>query len=261
MWWRWDGWPTAAEWQAWWGFAATVVAAILLFVAWKQLSGLAESNSQLARSNELLTESNKAISRPVVVVEYLFERHASRDYSNSDNRSSVYVIIRNVGTSPARDVLFTVSPAFEKVSSAVADATTEFLNELFSGRRPIKMLAPGQTLKYVLDSAREALKSTTLPAEYQITVAYTDLQRSEVFSDEFVLEMSHWGMTIGEVAPLKRLSKDVQFLTQSIRDDSKGLPMIANRVEQVASKISVPPAPRIVGRPRTSGRKLRRGRR
>lgn len=257
-WWRIDGWPTAEEWQAWWGFAAVVVAAILLYVAWKQLSGLAESNKQLTRSNTLLTESNRAMSRPVVVVEYEFEKHASRDYTNTQNESSVYVLVRNVGSSPARDVTLTVSPEFQRASATVGAKTTEFLNELFSGRTSIKMLAPGQKLRYVLDSAREALASKTLPSEYEVTARYSDLERADTFSDSFVLQMSPWGMTIPEVAPLKRISKDIQFVSQSLRDRDKGLPKIATRIREATDAAAAPSRGPVKGSPTIAGRSLRR---
>lgn len=257
-WWRFEGWPTAGEWQAWWGFAAVIVAGVLLYVAWKQLSGLAESNKQLAESNRLLTESNKAISRPVVVVEYAFERQASRDFTNTQNESTVFVVVQNVGTSPARDVLLTVSPAFEHESGSVGAAATAFLNDLFSGTAPIKMLTPGQRLKYVLDDAREALQSETLPSEYEVTATYTDLERTESFSDEFVLHMSPWAMSIAEVAPLKRISKDIQFVSQSLRDREKGLPKLASRLRELQAEPEVASRRRIRGRPMVEGRALRR---
>lgn len=259
-WWRWEGWPTAAEWQAWWGFGGVVVAGVLLYVAWKQLSGLAESNRELKRSNELLTESNKEISRPVVSVEYLFEKQASRNYTNAENKSTVYIVVSNVGATPARDVRLTVTPSFQKVSATVAQEVTNFLNELFSGQKPIKMLSPGQRLKYVLDDARDALTSKTLPSEYAVNATYTDLQRTETFDDEFVLEMSPWAMSIAEVAPMKRISKDIQFVAQSLRDRDDGLPGMVKRVKELKPAQSSSPRVRIAGRPSLSGRTLRRRR-
>lgn len=237
MWWRWDGWPTAAEWQAWWGFAGVLVAGILLYAAWKQLSGLAESNRELKRSNEILAESNKALSRPVVIVEYLLERHTQRDYSSSRANSTVYVVIRNVGPSPARDVVFNGSPQFQRAGNSVSDASIEYLNELFSGERAIKMITPGQVLKYALDDARDALGSDVVPREYAVQVSYTDLQRTEDFVDEFVLQMSHWGPSVAEDAPMKRISKDIQFLSQTLRDANRGIPKLAQQLGQIRDAI------------------------
>ncbi|WP_313356205.1 hypothetical protein [Microbacterium sp.] len=260
MWWRWDGWPTAAEWQAWWAFGGVLVAAVLLYVAWKQLGGLAESNRELKRSNELLTASNKEISRPVVIIEYALERHAQRDYSNSSGDSTVYVVVRNVGASPARDVRLTGSPAFQRAGGRVTQDSIDALNDLFSGARPIKMLTPGQELKYAFDDARAALSNAAVPAEYTVAAIYTDLQRTESYADEFVLELSPWGPSVAEVAPMKRLSKDIQFVAQSLRDRSQGLPGIVATIEDLKPAPPAPTRPRIPGRPTVSGRALHRRR-
>ena len=259
MWWRWDGWPTAAEWQAWWGFAGVVVAAVLLFVAWKQLSGLAESNRELKRSNELLTESNKEISRPVVIIEYVLERHAQRDYSNSGSDSTVFVAIRNVGASPARDVLLSGSPEFQRAGTAVSNGSIQALNDLFSGGRPIKMLTPGQQLNYAFDGARDALNSSTVPSEYIVAATYSNLQRTETYADEFVLELSPWGPSVAKTAPMERISKDIQFVAQTLRDRDKGIPGIVTRIKNLTPPAPAPkPRVRIAGRPAVSSRKLRR---
>lgn len=257
MWWRWEGWPTAAEWQAWWGFAAAAIAGVLLYVAWKQLSGLAESNRELKRSNELLTQSNKEISRPVVIVEYRLERHAQRDYSNSAGDSTVYVVVRNVGATPARDVLLSASPPFRRAGSSVTRASVNALNDLFSGRRPIKMLTPGQELKYAFDDAREALTNAAVPSEYVVGAIYADLQRTEKYDDEFVLELSPWGPSVAEVAPMKRISKDIQFVAQSLRDRDNGLAGIARQVKGLKPESS---RVRIAGRPHVRSHTLRRQR-
>lgn len=232
VWWRWDGWPTAGEWQAVWAFAAVASAVLLLYVAWRQLSGLAESNHQLAESNRLLTESNKALSRPVVSVEYSLERHASRDYTNSQNESTAFVLVRNVGTTPARDITLKVDPPFESTSDAISADALHFLNEMFSGDRTIRMLAPGHSLKYVLDSAKEAVGNDELPPEYTVKAVYQDLAQTEHFEDVFVLQMSPWAMSVAEVDPMKRISKDIQFISQSLRDRDKGLPIIAKRISE-----------------------------
>ncbi len=100
-WWRFDGFPTADEWQAVCSFEAVIVAVVLLMFAWKQLEDLAESNRGLANSNELLAESNRVLSRPTVLAQFESERVPKRNYTNQENANTVFITVENLGVSPA----------------------------------------------------------------------------------------------------------------------------------------------------------------
>lgn len=229
-WWRIEGWPRADEWQAFWAFIAAGLAAALLWIAWRQLHGLAVSNKSLAESNKLLAESNRALSRPTVIVQFEFERVAMRNYTNQTNANTVYVVVENVGASPAMNVLLKVTPEFEATEMKLSKEGLEALNALFSGSAPIRMIGPHQRLKYILDSAKDALQNEDLPTEYVVDATYTDLEASESYEDSFVLQMSPWGMSVAEVDPRKQLSKDVQFISENLRGTKGVLGAIASEV-------------------------------
>lgn len=231
--WRFDWAPTAEEWQAFWAMLGVVAALLLLYVAWKQLSGLAESNLQLARSNELLTESNKALSRPLVVVEYEFRVQSRRNYASPNGSSTIFVVIRNVGQTPARDLFLTVDPPFESTSDAISEKALGFLANQFSGTVPIRMLTPGQKLMYALDEAATAVGNEDLPDEYQILARFTDVAGTEEFEEEFVLQMSPWALSVADQDPLRRISRDIQFVSETLKSQQHGIPKIAAAVSRL----------------------------
>lgn len=232
-WWRIDGWPTAGEWQAVWALVAAALTGILLYVAWKQLHGLSESNSRLAESNTLLAESNRALSRPTVVVEFAFERIAWRNFNNAPNESNVYVLVQNVGASPAIDLTLGVSPSFDATDKKLSAEGLRALNGLFDGATKIRMIAPGQQLKYILDSAKDALNNQDLPAEYVVSATYTDIERSSEYSESFILQMAPWAMSIAEVNAAKQISKDIQFVSENLRSTQRGLPSLASSIRRL----------------------------
>lgn len=228
--WRFDWAPTPEEWQAVWAMLGVMAALLLLYVAWKQLSGLAESNRQLARSNELLTESNKSLSRPIVVVEFEFRVPSNRNYNGPNGTSKLFIVIKNVGQAPARDLKLQSDPQFESASPAMFDKALSFLRERFSGDLPIRMLTPGQRLTYALDDASVAIKSRDLPAEYKVNTSYTDITGREMYGEELVLQLSPWALSVADQDPMKRISKDIQFIAEILKDSRKGLPKIASNL-------------------------------
>lgn len=248
-WWRLVGWPTASEWQALWACVAAILAGVLLYIAWKQLHGLSESNRSLAESNKLLAESNHALSRPTVVVEFEFERTAWRNFTNSNNESTVFVVVRNVGASPALDVKLKVSPGFESTGQKLTDEGIAALNRLFSGEAPIRMIAPGQKLTYILDSAKDALNDASLPPEYSVTADYTDTERERTYSEHFFLQMAPWAMSVAQVDSAKQISKDLQFISENLRSTERGIPAVLAKLRAIAQNLE--PAP---GAQRTSVR-------
>ena len=237
-WWRFEGWPSAEEWQALWALLSAILAAILLVIAWRQLNGLSVSNRSLAESNTLLAESNRALSRPTMVVQFEFERVAMRNYTNQVNASNVFVVVENVGASPAVDVRLEVEPLFQATSQKLTTEGLRALNALFDGSTPIRMIAPRQRLKYILDSAKHALGDPDLPKEYVVSVTYSDIEGSMGYAERFVLQMSPWGMSVAEVDPAKQLSKDVQFISENLRASHRGLSSIESAVRERGKELN-----------------------
>jgi hypothetical protein len=199
------------------GAIAAVAALIALLLAARQLRELIRSNDELARSNDEMSRSNLSLTRPFVVVDFEFERHAQKN-PNSGGSSTVFVVVRNVGRTPARDVTMTVDPPFAASGRGqIADEMLPFLNERFSGSAPIKTLAPERPLQYILDDATEAMRSEELPPTYSVVVRYADLSGEHRFEERFELEMGPWRMSRAVEKPLARISKDLQALTDAVR--------------------------------------------
>ena len=215
-WWRVDWAPTAGEWQAFWGLLSVAATVLLIVIAWRQLRGLAMSNSALAESNDLLAASNKALSRPVIVVEFRLQTTPSRDYANTRATSVIFILVKNVGPTAARDIHLKVTPPFEVANTAIHQAAQDFVRERFSGEEPIRMLTPGQELKYLLDTAEAALGNESLPSEYEVEATYTDISGTDRITETFFLSTEAWAFAISEDDPMARISKDIQFVSDNL---------------------------------------------
>jgi hypothetical protein len=215
-WWRFDWAPTASEWQALWALVGVLATVALLVIAWRQLTGLTESNRTLAKSNDLLAASNKALSRPVIVVEFHLQTKPARNYDKDIGRGFVFIRVKNVGPSVARDITLKVTPPFESADQAIHEASRDFVRKSFSGNNPIRMLTPGQEIKYLLDSSAEAVGNDSLPSSYEVTATYTDIESIDEIREMFVLSTAAWAFSIAEDDPLARISKDIQFVSEKL---------------------------------------------
>lgn len=106
-WWRFPGMPTAEEWSAVFGASALVA----LGFAWYQIRQVDQSNKALIASNELARQVNIEAVRPRVQVALEANRFVQKD-RGAAVKGALYIAVRNIGVSPARDVRLKVSPPF-----------------------------------------------------------------------------------------------------------------------------------------------------
>lgn len=217
-WWRFEGFPTAAEWAAFWGFLAAVAAAIAGLVAYHalsiargQLGAAIESNRQLEASNRQLETSNRELVRPRVVVELVPGRMEVSDYRQSFIHQ-MEVVIRNIGASPARNVVFKASPIPSN------RAISPGLAALFAGSNEIPILTPGTTIRHVLDQVRKNSRSFTdeqLQTNFSLAVKYA-ADDGHTYSETFPIDVRPLHNALHSPDRLARISKDIQSLTTTL---------------------------------------------
>lgn len=179
-WWRFEGFPSAVEWQAFWGFGTFGVALVAAIIALSQLQ--AHHGAERARR------------RPYVIVDFSF-------------RSILMDIeIKNIGESAAGNLTLKVNIPFKSGIPKQA----ERLNRVFSSDEKISMLAPGRRILYSFDRAPDYYKAKH-PEIYTVTACYTDApilyqrrwqdwwRRTEIrYEDTLTLDFRQWSQANAE---------------------------------------------------------------
>jgi hypothetical protein len=151
----------AAEWAAFGTCATLLVYIVIGLLAWRQI-----------RESRELRELQ---TRPYVIVDFEFRR------------SLVYIVVKNIGTTPALDV----SIKFDK-PLRTSSATRLDVNEASVFKAPIAMLAPGRAIRVVFDVSHQFF-AEDLPRSYTATVTYRDHARKRPYADPpYVLDMSQY---------------------------------------------------------------------
>lgn len=99
-----------------------------------------------------MAASNIAFTRPYVVVDLEFRPTVTR--AGGTNGSTVFVVIRNDGRTPAHNITMTVDRPFAAVSvvdQAGWQKSVEDLNRMMDGVSVLRSLTSTRPLKYVLD--------------------------------------------------------------------------------------------------------------
>lgn len=238
-WWNWQGWPLPEERSAWWTLWAALSAAIvavltivLIVIAWRQLSGLAESNRHLATSNELVAESNRALSRPYVVVKFGYRRHMNRD-PRAPERATLTIEVSNVGHSPAVNVRLFANPELASTGSIVEDDPAKSRARLFElrgrfdGSVPFGSIPPGQKHTFALDRLPDAMNSEDVPKSYDMRLEYEDVDNNR-YRDQYAVSFQEWETAMFDPDPGQRISKDLQAINETLKDRTPQ-PISANR--------------------------------
>lgn len=196
---------------------AAVAAIIALVIAGRQLGELIASNRLLAASNDAMTESNLALTRPYVVVDFEFSVSASR--TGGSIGTSVFVIVRNDGRTPAHNVTMTADQPFRSVSEPDTDGwrkSIEDLNRMTDGSTVLRSLTNSRPLKYYLDGVEFFGKADEPAPSWTIAVRYHDAGGRE-FRDRFVLEVEPWRRSVAAAEPLARIGKYIDSVAHEVK--------------------------------------------
>lgn len=197
---------------------AAIAAIVALLIAGSQLRQLIASNRLLAESNDTMTESNIALMRPYVVVDYEFRPSLTRGGGTSG--TSVFVVIRNDGHTPAHNITMEVDRPFTPLSEPDQEGwrkSIEDLNRMMDGHSVLRSLTSTRPLKYYLDDeAIFGVSDEPAPA-WTVTAAYEDANGRK-FEETFHLDVQPWRRSIAIGDPLLRIGKYIDAVAYEIRD-------------------------------------------
>lgn len=183
--WRWDGWPTAAEWQALGAVTTAVVAAGAAWIAVHQL-----------RAHHAMQREQ---SRPYVIVDFAF--HASL----------LMISVTNLGQTPARDIRFKWSPEPVGLDE---DATGKIQERLVRGSIPF--LAPGRSIRFEVGSDAKYWDSPDTPNLLDVEAIYLDMDgRSYGLGERMMLDLGQWAGTLAESDADRNVASQVKRLADS----------------------------------------------
>lgn len=217
-WWRYPNMPTADEWQAL--FGASVLVALAL--TWLQIRQVESSNRQLIDANELARRANLEISRPRVQVLLQADRQVFKDRS-ADVRGTMYISIRNIGQSPARNVRLTVDVPFTSMEKFFNPGmmTQHFseINAVFDGsvRFPVLNAESGNYV-WFLGRVPELFNApATVPRRYTVSASY-ESTGGESYSEETILDLDIEKRVELAAPPLARIAKDIQVVGEVLKN-------------------------------------------
>ncbi len=196
---------------------AAVAAIAAVFIAGSQLRQLIASNRLLADSNDTMAESNISLTRPYVVVDYEFRPSLTRDGRTSG--TSVFVVIRNDGRTPAHNITMRVDKPFAPISTPDQEGwrkSIEDLNRMMDGTSRLRSLTSSRPLKYYLDDEALFGASDEEAPEYTVTVTYEDGDGRE-FGETFNLDVEPWRRSLAIGDPLLRVGKYIESVAYEIR--------------------------------------------
>jgi hypothetical protein len=181
QWWRWDGWPTAEEWQAVWGFATVIVAAVAAFFALRQLRASIRAGAEA--------------SRPYITADIVF-----REWGG------LAIEIKNSGLSAAKNIQFdwSVQPIATR-DDAQAAIDRGLIDE------GIPFLAPGRTLVYDLGYFHDLTDES--PRRFDVKMRYQGSVDSLPWSSESIIDIEQWTDTlVSERDPYKPIVRAIENL-------------------------------------------------
>jgi hypothetical protein len=216
-WWRFPAMPTAEEWSAFFGASALVA----LGFAWYQIRQVDQSNKALIASNELARQVNIEAVRPRVQVALEADRFVQKD-RGAPVKGTLYIAVRNIGVSPARDVRLSVSPPFTSLEKffnpgMMGEHFAE-VNKAFNGEVHFRTLNPGNTYIWFLGRVPGLFDGgSEVPRRWEVETEYTGTASPEPFRETFVLDLDIEKRIELPVDPLVRIGKDIEVVGSHLK--------------------------------------------
>lgn len=210
---------------------SVIVSAIALFAAFRAVQvnktmaqrSIEESRKQTQTSIEesrRQAEASLQVSKASVDVALatVKEMRTAREEENAPyviahfdlDGPMVYVVVKNLGKSIAKNIKFSVDPPF-----AVFHPTAN-LNEISLFKEGIAMLAPGSEIRVFFASTMECFGQSNIPRQYKMTIAYNTSLVSKVQWHEMVLDLSsYYGLPYFNEETFDDLVKEVERIRKA----------------------------------------------
>ncbi|WP_143016259.1 hypothetical protein [Nocardioides szechwanensis] len=185
----------ADEWAAFGQVGALVVAVVAGPAVWIQVRQGRHAREDQARIRE-------DQSRPYVIVDF-----ESKGWW-------LDLVIKNIGSTPARDVRITFDKAL------VVPGNARQLGDLDIFKQPIPMIAPGRAIRLRFGAGPDFFKpeAAGVPLSYEATVAYTDLAGEKSYNDPpLLLDVKSLQNTIAGADHLSDLSSSIKEIQKTLK--------------------------------------------
>ncbi|MEH1098204.1 hypothetical protein [Micromonospora sp. CPCC 205561] len=130
----------------------------------------------------------------------------------------VYLTIRNIGTTIARDVRITFDKKLE--SSLGKDSE---LNDSPLFREPIPMIAPGRKISVLFDSYNSRAGDKELPMQYTVTLKYRDTDGKRHVDPPYPLDLAMYEGSSLEPKGIPELVDEVQKARKTMEKWTQGI--------------------------------------
>lgn len=148
----------------------------------------------------------KEQARPFVVVDFEFRSIL------------VYLQIRNIGTTIARDVSITFDKPLESTLSRPREIDDSPLL-----KRPIPMIAPGRRISLLFDSFTARADNGTLPMDYIVTLSYRDVHGNRFEDPSYPLDLGVYAETAIDPKGLPELVRELEQIRREIAKWTDGI--------------------------------------
>jgi hypothetical protein len=203
------------------GILAGIAALIAVILARSQLGQLITSNTMLRDANNAAAAASLDLIRPYVFVDLHIVKHEFRD-PNVPLTADLRVRVRNGGRTVARNVRLSIDPPFEQskrpdgVGAQASAVITETLDSMFDGSVTFPALFPDSKFSYLVDNAKEHVEDKSLTRRHVVTVRYRGQDEDLEFTDVYELDVEMLGSAFIDTDGLRRISRDLQALKQSL---------------------------------------------
>ncbi len=200
---------------------AFTLAAVVVYVikTWEMASATRKAAEATERSVAEMKEARDQQTRPYVIAYFTIK----------EGTGLIYLVLKNIGQSVARDVRFSFDPPL-KTSS---EATNEMLAKMSFVTEGIQSMPPGYELKTLFDSTVSYLNNEELPQKYRVRIAYYGGISPEERIDEYVLDISaFWGISYTRETTMKDLVKKVDDIGKDLGRMRQDIRRIAQAVEK-----------------------------
>ncbi len=166
-------------------------ALVALGFAWYQIRQVDQSNKALIASNELARQVNIEAVRSRVQVALEASRIVQKDRGASAT-GTLYIVVRNIGVSPASDVRLRVSPPFTSLEKffkpGMMSGHFAEVNETFNGEVHFPTLNPDNSYTWFLGRVPELFQDGSgIPRRGEVASEYTGTASPEPFRETLFL--------------------------------------------------------------------------
>ena len=155
-----------------------------------------------------IAEAQQEERRPYIIVDFEIEKRL------------VWIVVQNIGKTPARDVRITTAPE-------IIDGLNKKLSDTVFAL-PMRFFPPGKNFRNLLKTAPEMLSDGS-PLEYKISIQYTGDERNKTYNEENIINLgfhinrvSIWEKDIDDVfSAVDNLGKQLESISKAVNGLSK----------------------------------------